>query len=478
MKSEIDPSQKLADQAKTSTVLSELRAALGDSLQVDMAQADLQRHLHDSSGLTWYASPLAVALPRSTQDVAATLKICSNAGIPVVPQGGLTGMVGGALPVDGAVLLSLQRMTRIEEVDAASATMLVQAGAPLQRVQQAAEEHGLSFPLDLGARGSCMIGGNIATNAGGNRVLRFGMARDLVLGLEVVLADGTIVSSLNKMIKNNAGYDLKHLFIGSEGTLGVITRAVLRLVPAAASSAVALCAAGNYEAVLELLKLARSRLSGSLSAFEVMWKEFYALALASRSRPVPVAADHEIYVLLEALLADENAGARDLESLLEDAYAGGIILDATIGKSNAECADLWAIRDFSGELDRYFGRAVNFDVSIPVGQIAEFVTDCRRRLDAKLPGARMLVFGHIADSNIHLACRAAGNVLPRDEIDRVIYQCVGDWRGSISAEHGIGVAKREWLSATRSAAEIALMRSVKSALDPKNILNPGKVLPE
>ncbi len=458
--------------------LSGLRDAAGPHVLVSAAPDDLARHAVDHSGLCGAGAALAVVYPRTTQDVSTVLRYCNLRKIPVVPQGGLTGMVGGALPVQGGIILSLQRMCAIEELDREAAAMVVQAGVPLQRIQQEAQRNDLSFPLDLGARGSCVIGGNIATNAGGNRVLRFGMARELVLGLEVVLADGTIISSLNKMLKNNAAYDLKHLFIGSEGTLGVITRAVLRLFPAPRSSAAAICAVRDYEGVLRFLALARSRLGGNLSAFEVMWKDFYAVALGNRSKPGPIPPGHELYILIEALGADGEPGADPFERLFEDAYGQGMVLDAAIAKSNAEIGELWAIRDSSGELDRLFGRSVSFDISIPVGAIAAFVADCLARLRAAIPQARMLVFGHIADSNIHLACRDAGDIPPKEAIQKVIYQCVGDWKGSVSAEHGIGVEKRQYLALSRSPEEIGLMRVLKGALDPNNILNPGKVIPD
>ena len=456
--------------------VAKLRAHVGDGVGLSTNPTDLARHLHDHSGLSHHvAAPVAVVYPRNTQEVSAILRCCHAEGVPLVPQGGLTGMVGGAAPIEQGLILSLERMRAIEAVDPSASTMTVQAGVPLQLVQARAKEHDLTFPMDLGARGSCTIGGNIATNAGGNYVLRYGMMRDLVLGLEVVLADGTCITSLNKMLKNNAGYDLKHLFIGSEGTLGVITRAVLRLFPAPSSPAVALCAASTYDEVVEFLQLAKSSLGGALRAFEVMWNDFYAVACSRTGNP-PLSSDHNFYVLIEAVSGAPSA-TEALQRLIEISYERGLLQDAVLAKSLAECAAFWAIRDSSGELATLFGRAVNFDVSIPTGEIAQFAAACREQLDRALPGARTLVFGHIADSNIHLSCRGPGDSLPVELIESVVYDCVRKWNGSISAEHGIGLAKRDYLSYSRAPEEIALMRTLKRALDPKNILNPGKVIP-
>ena len=279
--------------------LNELRAAIGaDCLQTgDAIEA---RHFGDYM-VKSDAGPLAVALPRTADQVSAILRLCSAHRVPAVPQGGLTGLAGGATPVAGCVAVSLSRMRKIEEVDPAASTITVEAGVPLQMVQEAAEAAGLLFPLDIGSRGSCLIGGNISTNAGGNRVLRYGMARELVLGFEAVLADGTILTSLNKMQKNNAGYDLKQLFIGSEGTLGIVTRLVLRLFPQPVSSRIGLVALPNYAAVLDLLARARGGLGGTLSAFEVMWTEFYELATTAHGVRPPLPRGSAVYVLLEKI---------------------------------------------------------------------------------------------------------------------------------------------------------------------------------
>ena len=355
--------------------LDELRATIGaDCLQTgDAIEA---RHFGDYM-VKSDAGPIAVTLPRTTEQVAAILRLCSAHGVPAVPQGGLTGLAGGATPVAGCVAVSLSRMRKIEEVDTAASTMTVEAGVPLQMVQEAAEAAGLLFPLDIGSRGSCLIGGNISTNAGGNRVLRYGMARELVLGFEAVLADGTILTSLNKMQKNNAGYDLKQLFIGSEGTLGIVTRLVLRLFPQPVSSRIALVALPNYAAVLDLLGRARGGLGGTLSAFEVMWTEFYELATTAHGVRPPLPRGSAVYVLLENLGADPEGDAVRFDGVIEAALEAGVVEDAVIGQNIREGRELWALRDSVTEFSRTYNPAVGFDVSLPVARMQDFVTGAR-----------------------------------------------------------------------------------------------------
>ncbi len=454
-----------------------LRQMFGSEIGLGFTATDIERHMRDHSGLPVKdVTVRGVVYPKSVEEVSAVLRVCHAEGVAVVPQGGLTGMAGGAQPSEGCVILSMERMREIEEVDLNASTMTVQAGVPLEVVQKRAAEEGLFFPLDLGARGSSLIGGNIATNAGGNRVLRYGMMRELVLGLEVVLANGTVIRSLSKVLKNNTGFDIKHFFIGSEGTLGVITRAVLRLWPASRRTAVALCGAQTYADVLQILRLARERLGGTLSAFEVMWREFYSVVMSSRSGPMPLSTNHEFYVLIEMQGSDELDDQR-FGQFVESLFEKGCLGDATIAQSLSEVNSIWAIRDSSGELGRIWGESSNFDVSVPTGDIDRFAVDCRSRVAVAVPGAETLVFGHIADSNVHICCRAPDPKGSAKTVEREIYRCVRDWKGSVSAEHGIGLSKREYLSYSRSPAEISLMRAIKAALDPSNILNPGKVLP-
>ncbi len=456
-------------------LMAELSAVLGDNAV--RSGADIEpRHLRDwavPSGAD--EAPLAVAYPRDTAEVAAVLKLCNARRVPVVAQGGLTGLTGGATPVKGCIVLSLERMRHIEEVDGDAATMTVQSGVTLQAIQEAAEAAGLFFPLDLGARGSCQIGGNLSTNAGGNRVVRFGMCRDLVLGLEVVLADGTIVSELNKMLKNNAGYDVKQLFVGSEGTLGVITRAVLRLHPKPVAVCTALCGLDDYDRVRGLLRLARRRLGGSMSAFELMSPLFYRLGCGVAGRPAPLAGAHGSYVLLETMGPDAEAEQSRCEQAIAAAIDEGLVNDAVVAQSSDQAAGLWAIRDSSGSFNQTFSPHINFDVSIPVGRIGAFMEECAKRLTQAWPAMDIVFFGHVADANLHVTVHLDADPMPVDAIDRTLYGVVRDWQGSVSAEHGIGLLKRDFLSYSRSPATIDLMRRLKGALDPNHILNPGKV---
>lgn len=419
---------------------------------------------------------LALVRPRTTDEVSRVLKLCNQHGIPVVPQGGLTGLAGGAKPVKGCVLISLELMKAIEEVDVASSTVTVQAGVTMQQVQEIALEHGLFYPLDLGGRGSCTVGGNLSTNAGGNRVLRYGMARDLLLGLEVVLADGTVLSNLNKMLKNNTGYDLKQLFVGSEGTLGVITRAVLKLSPKPRSTCTALCALESYEQVLKLLTHARSFLGPNLSAFEMMWPDFYermTSGLKHLTKPLP--DGHGAYVLLEAQGTHPVQDQAHFEQVLSDALEAEFVLDVVIAQSESDAAKIWAVRDSSGEFRAVFWPHVGFDVSIPTGNLGKFVEDLKQRLKQKWSETQTVFFGHVGDSNVHIGVQICEGEQPEHEIECFVYEVVRDWKGSISAEHGVGTLKREFLPFSRSPSEIELMKAIKRTLDPKGILNLGKI---
>jgi FAD/FMN-containing dehydrogenase len=458
------------------TVLDDLTARLGADVIAAPEAFDPEPYLadflmHADKG----ARILALARPRTTADVAAVLEICTAAGAKVTVQGGRTGFAGGAVPEGESVVLSLERMNAIEEVDVAAGTMTVQAGAPLQAVQEAAEAAGQFFALDLGGRGSAQIGGNAATNAGGNRVVRYGMMRALVLGAEWVLADGTVVTALNKMIKNNAGYDLKHLMIGSEGTLGVITRLVLRLHPKPQGTCTALLGLKDYDAVLAFLAAARAGLGATLSAFEIMWPPFYRLGTEALGRRAPLPFDHGVYLLVETLGDDPSGDAACFERVIGQAMEVGSVDDAVIASSARETAELWAIRDCPGEFKQVFWPQISFDVSIPTGEMAGFMDLCRSRLEAKWPGVETVFFGHVADSNLHLSVKTDGDPVHEHEIDAEVYACVGEWGGSVSAEHGIGSHKKAFLHHSRTPPELAMMRALKAALDPKGTLNPGKV---
>ena len=427
-----------------------------------------------AGGWSRLGRPRAILRPRSTEEVSAILRLAHAAGAPIVPWGGRTGLVDGA-HAEGQLALSLELMNRVEQIDAEASTMVVQAGCPLQVACEAAEAEGLFLPLDLGSRGSATIGGNISTNAGGNRVLRFGMVREMVLGLEAVLADGTVVSAMNPLIKNNTGYDLKQLFIGAEGTLGVVTRAVLRLRPRALSQDVAFLGVDRFEALPRLLRYLEARLGGALSAFEVMWASFHDLVTTdpARGRP-PLEGRHPYYVLVETLGAEAVADRARLEAALEGAFAEDLIADAALASSDTQRQTLWALRDDVAQVARS-GPIITFDVSLAISAMESYVAELDAVLQMKWPGVSLVVFGHLGDGNLHVI---VGLPAPdaRHAIEEVVYGLLRAREGSISAEHGIGLQKREFLSWSRSPQEIALMRTLKTALDPKNILNPGKVL--
>jgi FAD/FMN-containing dehydrogenase len=423
----------------------------------------------------WDASPTearALVRPASTQQLSNVLRLCHAQAQSVVVQGGLTGLVGGAVSSRHDVIISLERMQAIESVDELDGVAVVQAGAVLQVVQEQLAERGFLLPLDLGARGSCTIGGTVATNAGGINVLRYGMMRNLVLGLEVVLADGTIISSMNRMLKNNAGYDLKQLFIGSEGTLGIVTRAVIRLLPLPKSRQTAMFTVASFDAVVQMLKTMRTDLAGTLSAYEVMWGEYFSAVTGNKGHVAPIARDYPFYVLAEAEGADPDADQARFQSLLEHGLQRGDILDAILPKSESERAALWTVREvFEPALPAFM-----YDVSLPISAMDDYVGRLRSQLADWRPGSDCLVFGHIADGNLHLFIRPVGDGAAHAECDAIVYGCLAGLSGSISAEHGIGTEKKAWLTDSRSGAEIALMQSMKRLLDPKNLLNPGKVI--
>lgn len=463
----------------SSKVVDALLNALGP--QAVLAGGDVPARNHnDFSGLP-ASIPQAVVRPADTAGVAAAMRICHEHGVAVVPQGGLTGLCGGARAPAGQVALSLERMVGIEEVDAASATMTVLGGTPLETIQQAATAAGFFCPLDLGARGSCAIGGNLSTNAGGNRVIRYGMAREMALGIEVVLPDGTVVTSLNKMIKNNAGFDLKHLFIGSEGTLGIITRVVLKLFPKPATAMTAICAVTDYNNVLALLHAARQDLGPLLSAFEVMWPDYWHFATTEvPGVHNPLDGDttaYGAYVLLEALGSDPAHDAARFEAWLGGLLDSGVVPNAALAQSLSDARAFWSIRDATGELRPLWPDHLAYDIGLPVARMDEYARRCREALDARSVGIRSLFYGHIGDGNMHIIAYQPGATgQPKALVNDIVYGLVREYGGTVSAEHGIGTLKREWLGHARSQEEIALMRIIKHAIDPRGLLNPGKVI--
>lgn len=426
------------------------------------------RYLDDETGGV-AGRPAGLVKPGTTEQLATVMAYCFGVGQPVVVQGGRTGMTRGGMPRDGELILSLERLTAIEAIDLAAGTMTVGAGCLLETTQQAAIEAGWRLAVDIGARGSCTIGGMIATNAGGHQVLRFGMMREQVLGLEVVLADGTILSSMGAMLKNNSGYDLKQLFIGSEGTLGIVTRAVLRLRPQVNGRETALCALPDYGAAVRLLEMLEKALPGRLSAFEAMWRDFFVAACARIGGGSPFAGEHPLFVLVEAEGVEEGA----LAAALEPSFNDGRVADAILAQSEREHHRLWSYRDAIGELVSAMPIVEPFDVSAPITAIGDLVARIRQGLDG-LPGCKPIFFGHIGDGNLHLALELDTEA-QRPLAEAIVYDAVRDAQGSISAEHGIGMLKRQWLNHSRSTEEIAVMRAIRQTLDPKQILNRDRI---
>lgn len=419
----------------------------------------------------------AIIRPGSTDEVSKALSLCHQAGVSVVPMGGLTGVVDGVRARPEQIGLSLERLTGLEPVDVDNRTVTVEAGVPLQRVHELAEQHDLHFPVDLGARGSCTIGGMVATNAGGNEVLRYGMMREQVLGLEAVLADGRIVSNLRPLMKNNTGYDLKQLFIGSEGTLGIVTRVTLKLRPLHHSLSTAWVAVNDFPNLSRLLRQLERRLGGRLSAYEVMWRE-HAELMAGDDSPHTLPLDNSApyYVLIQAANYHESEPAI-FEAALEAAFEHNLIQDAAVATSQAQQAKMWAIRDDIERLTKKLTPYAAFDVSLPIKHMEAYVDALKSNLVGQWPEARLIVFGHLGDGNLHIFINI-GEAMDEEErhaIESHVYSPLQHYDGSVSAEHGIGLEKKAYLSLSRSETEIAIMRQLKSALDPKGILNPGVI---
>ncbi len=446
---------------------------------------EMAPYLTDRRGRFEARAPL-VARPASTGEVRAVVRYCANAGIGIVPQGGNTGLVGGSVPdASGAqIVLSLERMRAVREVDPLDFTATVEAGCILAEVQAAADRAGLLFPLSLAAEGSCRIGGNLATNAGGTGVLRYGSARDLVLGLEVVLASGEVWNGLRRLRKDNTGYCLKQLFVGSEGTLGIITAAVLKLFPKPRQVETALIAVADESAANRFLAHCRQASGDAVTAFEYIDRSCLELVLERIPDVVePLSGRYEHYVLVELSSAQAGADLRlGFEQVLEQGIGGGEVLDGTIAASLEQAAALWRIRESIPEAARAAGEGIRHDVSVPVSRVPEFLVRARAICRELHPAARVIAFGHLGDGNIHFnmtqpeGIATAEFLAPERAVHAAIYELVASLDGSFSAEHGVGRLKRDELLRYRSEVEVGLMRALKGTLDPLGILNPGKVL--
>jgi FAD/FMN-containing dehydrogenase len=450
----------------------DLRALLGEAglLTEDLAayETDWRRR--------YAGHALAVARPASTEEVAAVVRLCAQAGVSIVPQGGNTGLVGASTPDESGrqLVLSLSRMNRVRGIDAANLSMTVEAGCILQSVQEAAAAQGLLFPLSLAAEGTCTIGGNLATNAGGTQVLRYGNARELCLGLEVVNAQGEVWSGLSGLRKDNTGYALRDLFIGSEGTLGIITAATLKLFPQPAAQTTALAACASLEQAVALLMLARARVGSALSGFEAM--NANARALVQKHFPQiaqPVAAPWA--VLLELSDSENAEHARvQFESLLQHALESGLISDAAVAQNQAQSQVMWHLRESIPLAQSREGLNIKHDIALPASAIPAFVQAADAAVLRLVPDAQLINFGHLGDGNLHYNVQAS--LAHEAAVNAVVYDLVEQHGGSISAEHGIGRLKRKELAARKSPVALGMMRAIKQALDPRNLMNPGRVL--
>jgi FAD/FMN-containing dehydrogenase len=447
--------------------------------------ADQERYLTEWRDLFRGETPL-VLRPGSTEEVAAVVRLAAETGTPLVPQGGNTGLVGGQIPVPGRgeVLVSLERLNRIRSVDPFDDSMVVEAGVPLEAAQAAAATAGRLFPLTLASLGSCQIGGNIATNAGGTAVLAYGNTRPLVLGLEVVLADGRVWNGLRRLAKDNSGYDLKQLFIGSEGTLGIVTAAALRLYPRPRGLAAAFVGLDGADAALKLLARARSAAGFGLTGFELMAGLALEFALAHiPGARRPTEAPHRWYVLIEVTtFLGQDEAERAIETILAEALQAGEIADASIAKSLAEVEDFWKLRHGMSEVQKHEGGSIKHDVSVPIGHLPAFLEEAMAAVTAAFPGCRPVPFGHMGDGNIHFnvsqpkGADKAAYLARWDEMNAVVHAVVEKYEGSVAAEHGVGRLKLDLLERTKPAVDLDLMRALKTALDPKGILNPDRVI--
>ena len=472
------------DDSRLAELRTQILQAVGDK-GVIAAADDMAPYLTEPRGRYRGAAPFIVR-PASTEEVAAVVRLCAAARVPIVPQGGNTGLVGGSVPFERGdeILVNLGRMKRIRDIDPVDYSLTAEAGCVLQDLQAAADQVERLFPLSLGAEGSCQIGGNISTNAGGVQVLRYGNTRELVLGLEVVLPDGQVWDGLRRLRKDNTGYDLKQLFIGAEGTLGIITAAVLRLFPKPRETATAFAALRDVAAAVELLARTRAAVGEVVTSFELIPRrglEFAMRHVAGVNDPL--ADPHAWYALVELSAgAGANGLGEALEGVLAQAYEDGLVPDATLAASAAQTQDFWRIREGVVEGQKFEGGSIKHDVSVPVSDVPAFMARATAAVDALIPGIRPVAFGHIGDGNIHFnlsqpeGADTAAYLARWEEVNRLVHDVVTAFDGSISAEHGIGRMKVEENRRLKPALDIHLMRQVKAAFDPHNLMNPGKVV--
>lgn len=426
----------------------------------------------------WDPTPIsakALVKPSSAEELSQVVRMCNEAGQIIVTHGGLTGCAQAANSTDDHVIISLERMNQIEDLDDIGGTITVQAGAILENVQNYVADKGFFFPLDLGARGSCTVGGNAATNAGGINVIRYGMIRNHILGLEVVMADGTILSSMNKMLKNNAGYDLKQLFIGSEGTLGIITRLVVKLETASMGQQTAMAGLDSFSNVVKFLKTMKAKTGARLTAFEVMWGNYYNAVTEDGFHAPPLKRGYSYYVITECAGSNPSSDETIFMDALEEALDQDIIVDAVVPKSEAERKAVWIVREgFEPVLTNE--PLFLYDVSLPIKHMENYIAEVQKRLIETWPNVCCYVIGHIGDGNLHLmVCPQEGDETLHEKSDELVYEPLKKIGGSVSAEHGIGHEKKKWLSHSRSDEEIRIMKLMKKTLDPKDILNPGVI---
>ena len=453
---------------------------LRDVLDIDsiISGSKLQQRYHHIWKMDEPLQAIALLLPKNTKEVSRIMNLCYENNQEVIIHGGLTNLVGGTETKKNQLVISLEKMNTIEEIDEKSRTITSQSGAIIENLINSVAEKNLLLPLNFGAKGSAQIGGAISTNAGGLRVFKYGMIRQMVLGLEVVLPDGTIISSLKKIIKDNSGYDLKQFFIGSEGTLGIVTKVILRLYEAPSSRSSAIVGINNYENVINLLKFLEKGLAGALSGFELMWKETYiTMTKKTSSLFPPISQDFKYYVFIETLGSQKEEDYLRLERLIEESIENKIIMDASIAQSERELNNLWQIREDVSVLDFNANYSQHFDISLPIPKIGKLISEISNNLKKLSFVENIYIFGHVADGNIHFIIGKNNNKIKCvNQINEIVYAPLKENNGSLSDEHGIGLHKKKYLNTTRSESEIILMKKIKKLFDPKSILNPRRII--